>query len=263
MTADSKSLAIVTGASRGIGYELAKLCAKDGHDLIIAAQRSPALEAAAAELREMGASVETIAADLAEVDEIDKLLELVRGRDISMLMANAGHGLGHAFLDQEFRDIRHLIDTNITGTVYLLHRVGRIMRTQGHGKILITGSIAGVAPAPFHAVYHASKAFVDNFSASLRNELADVGITVTCLMPGATDTDFFARADLLDTKMAQSAMADPADVAKTGYDALLRNDGEVVHGLLNKLQVATAHVTPNAVLAKQFREGYKPGSAAE
>jgi uncharacterized protein len=116
-------------------------------------------------------------------------------------MANAGHGLGHAFLDQDFEEARHVIDTNVTGTVYLIHKIGSDMRARSTGKILFTGSIAGFIPGTYHAVYNATKAFIDSFSFALRGELKESGVTVTCLMPGATDTDFFARADMLDTKL--------------------------------------------------------------
>ena len=119
-------------------------------------------------------------------------------------MANAGHGLGKGFLDQDFEEARHVIDTNITGTVYLIQRIGRDMRARGQGRILITGSIAGFMPGSFQAVYNGTKAFIDSFSFALRNELKDSGVTVTCLMPGATETEFFERADMLDTKVGQA-----------------------------------------------------------
>src|SRR5204863_6197922 len=129
------------------------------------------------------------------------------------LLANAGRGLGKAFLDQDFADIRHVIDTNITGTLYLIHKVGRDMRARGDGKILITGSIAGLMPGTYQAVYNGSKAFLDPFSYALRHELNDSGVTVTCLMPGAAETEFFERADRMDTKVGTSKKDDPADVA--------------------------------------------------
>ena len=146
------------------------------------------------------------------------------------LLANAGHGLGRAFLDQEFSEIRHMIDTNVTGTVYLIQLVGRQMRALGRGRILLTGSIAGFMPGTYQAVYNGTKAFVDSFSLALRAELKDSGVTVTCLMPGATETDFFERADMLDTKVGQSEKDDPVDVARVGFDAMMRGDGDVVSG---------------------------------
>ena len=124
-------------------------------------------------------------------------------------LANAGHGLGRAFLDQDFADVRHVIDTNVTGTVYLVQLVGRAMRSRGQGRILLTGSIAGFMPGTYQAVYNGTKAFVDSFSFALRAELKDTGVTVTCLMPGATETDFFERADMLDTKVGQGKRTTP------------------------------------------------------
>ena len=153
--------------------------------------------------------------------------------------ANAGHGLGHGFLDQEFHDVQHVINTNVTGTLYLVQRVGRAMRERGQGRILITGSIAGFQPGAFQAVYNGTKAFIDSFAMALRNELKDTGVTVTCLMPGVTDTHFFARADMLDTRVGQqSDKADPAEVAKEGFDALMKGESGVIAGWRNKMQVA-------------------------
>jgi short-subunit dehydrogenase len=158
-----------------------------------------------------------------------------RGPACDALLANAGHGLGHAFLDQDFTNVRHVIDTNVTGTVYLVQLVGRSMRSRGQGRILLTGSIAGFMPGTYQAVYNGTKAFVDSFSFALRAELKGTGVTVTCLMPGATETDFFERADMLDTKVGQGKKDDPADVARVGFDAMMRGDGDVVSGWKNKL----------------------------
>src|SRR5439155_12184964 len=156
-----------------------------------------------------------------------------------------------------------VIDTNITGTVYLVQLVGRQMRTRGQGRILFTGSIAGFMPGTYQAVYNGTKAFIDSFSFALRAELKDSGVTVTCLMPGATETDFFERADMLDTKVGQSEKDDPADVAKIGFDAMMRGDGDVVSGWKNKLQSAIANVTPAEVLAEQHRKMAEPGTGTE
>ena len=158
-------------------------------------------------------------------------------------------------------DIRHVIDTNITGTLYLAQLVGRGMRDRGQGRILFTGSIAGFMPGTFQAVYNGTKAFVDSFSFALRAELKDSGVTVTCLMPGATETDFFERADMTDTKVGASKKDDPADVARVGFDAMMRGDGDIVSGWKNKLQSAVANVTPAALLAEQHRAKAEPGSA--
>src|SRR5689334_8302983 len=199
MTDTTRPLAVVTGASSGIGFELAKLCAESGFNLIIAAD-TPIAEAAEA-LQSTGVSVEPLEVDLSTRDGVDALHALIGGRPVDYLLANAGHGLGRAFLDQDFDEIQHVINTNITGTVYLAQLVTREMRARNEGRVLFTGSIAGFMPGSFSAVYNGTKAFVNSFSFALRNELKDTNITVTCLMPGATDTEFFARADELDTKV--------------------------------------------------------------
>jgi short-subunit dehydrogenase len=255
----AKQFAVVTGASSGIGYELAQICAQDGFDLLIAAD-TPDVHIAADHLRQRGATVEAVEVDLATVAGVDLLYARAAGRNVDALFANAGHGLGGAFLDQNFDDVRHVIDTNVTGTVYLIQTIARDMRARNHGRILITGSIAGFMPGTFQAVYNGTKAFLDSFSFALRAELKDSGVTVTCLMPGATDTEFFARADMMDTKVAQDKKDDPADVARIGYDAMMRGDGDVVSGWKNKLQTAIASVTPASVLAEQHRKMAEPGS---
>src|SRR3954470_1866825 len=215
----SRQFAIVTGASTGIGLELAKCCAREKFDLLIAADE-PEIHVAAAEIRALGVQVEAVEADLATTAGVDKLYAAIKGRPVDALLANAGRGLGHAFLDQDFARVRHVIDTNVTGTLYLIHKVGNDMRRRNAGRIMITGSIAGFIPGSFHAVYNASKAFLDSFAQALRNELKDTGVSVTCLMPGPTDTEFFARAGLLDTKIGTQEKDDPAEVAKAGYEAM-------------------------------------------
>jgi short-subunit dehydrogenase len=257
----NKPFAIITGASSGIGVELAAICAQEGYDLLIAADR-PEIQSAADRLRGLGAAVTVVEADLATIDGVDRLWAAA-GRPVDALLANAGHGLGHAFLDQDFADVRHVIDTNITGTVYLVQLVGRAMRSRGQGRMLLTGSIAGFMPGTYQAVYNGTKAFVDSFSFALRAELKDSGVTVTCLMPGATETDFFERANMLDTKVGQSEKDNPADVARVGFDAMMRGDGDVVSGWKNKLQAAIANITPAGALAEQHRKMAEPGSGAK
>jgi uncharacterized protein len=261
MESTTRPLAIVTGASSGIGLHLARLCGEHGFDLLIAADRN--VDDAANTLRATGADVQAVTADLSTQAGVDALLAAVNGRPVDALLANAGHGLGHAFLDQSFDEIRGVIDTNVTGTLYLIQRVALPMRDAGKGRILITGSIAGLMPGAFQAVYNGTKAFIDSFSWALRNELKESGVSVTCLMPGATDTEFFARADMLDTKVgADDNKADPADVAKVGFDAMMAGDGDVVAGLKNKVQAAMAGVMPASVLAEQHRKMAEPGSAS-
>lgn len=253
-----RPLAIVTGASSGIGYELARCCAQNGFDLIIAADE-PAIQPAAAVLRQLGGSVEAIEADLATMEGVDALCDAAQGRAVSALLANAGRGLGKGFLDQDFERVQKVVDTNITGTIYLIQKIAQQMRARGSGRILITGSIAGFMPGTYQAVYNGTKAFLDSFSFALRHELKDSGVTVTCLMPGATETEFFARADMLDTKVGQGKKDDPADVAKVGFEAMMRGDGDVVSGWQNKLQAAIAHVTPSDILAERHRILAEPG----
>ena len=256
----SKPFAIVTGASSGIGFELAAICATKGFDLLVAAD-SPEIHESAKRFTALGANTTVIETDLATSEGVRRLQAAADGRPVDALLANAGHGLGRAFLDQDFDEVRHVIDTNVTGTVYLIQLVGRQMRARGQGRILITGSIAGFMPGTFQAVYNGTKAFIDSFSFALRAELKDSGVTVTCLMPGATETDFFARADMLDTKVGQSQKDDPLNVAQAGFDAMMRGDGDVVSGWKNKLQSAIANVTPAGVLAEQHRRLAEPGSA--
>ncbi len=259
---DTRQFAIVTGASTGIGLELARCCARNNFDLLIAADE-PQIETAASDLRGLGATVDAVEADLATLEGVDKLYDAAMriGRPIDALLANAGRGLGRAFLDQDFTTIRHMIDTNVTGTVYLIHRIGNDMRRRNAGRILITGSIAGFIPGSFQAVYNGTKAFVDSFSFAIREELRDTEISVTCLMPGATETEFFRRADMLDTQVGTAEKDDAAMVARTGFDAMMRGDGDIVAGLKNKVQSAVANVTPAAALARQHRKMAEPGSA--
>ena len=259
MDETSRRLAVVTGASTGIGYELAKQCAQHGFDLLIAADEA-AVQEAASELRATGIAVEAVEADLATTAGVDRLYAAANGRSIEVLVANAGRGLGKAFLDQDFAAVRRVIATNVTGTLYLLHKVGREMRERGRGRVLIVGSIAGFVPGTFQAVYNASKAFLDSFAFALRAELKDTGVTVTCLMPGPTETEFFERAGMKDTKIGQSKKDDPADVARIGFEAMMRGQGDVVSGWKNKLQAAIANITPAGVLAEQHREKAEPGS---
>jgi uncharacterized protein len=262
MNTQSRELAVVTGASTGIGFELARLAAEHGYDLVIAADE-PEIHAAAERLKAGGRSVQAVEADLSTFEGVEKLYLAAKkdGRRVAALLANAGRGLGKGFLDQDVSAWRKVVDTNITGTLYLLHKFGEDFRSQNSGRILITGSIAGFMPGSFQAVYNGTKAFIDSFSFALRNELKDTGITVTCLMPGATETEFFERADMLDTKVGTQKKDDPADVAKVGFEAMLKGEGDVVSGWKNKIQSAVANITPAPVLAEQHRKMAEPGTA--
>jgi uncharacterized protein len=261
MATQLRPFAIVTGASTGIGFELAKCCTAHGFDILIVADE-PKIEDAARELRTSGASVEAIQVDLATQEGVDALYAAAKGRPISALLANAGRGLGRAFLEQDFEEIRDVIDTNVTGTLYLLQMVGREMVARGEGKILITGSIAGFMPGAFQAVYNGTKALLDSFSYALREELKGTGVTVSCLMPGPTETEFFQRADLMDTKVGTEKKQPAAEVAKVGFDAMMSGDAAVIAGWKNKLQATMANIMPNEALAEQHRKLTEPGTAS-
>ncbi|CAN5217306.1 SDR family NAD(P)-dependent oxidoreductase [soil metagenome] len=254
--------AIITGASTGIGFELATLAAKEGYDILVVADE-PLIEAAAADFKQFGTDVQSVEADLSTIEGVDQLLAAAGGRQIDLLCANAGRGLGHAFLDQDISDWRRVVDTNITGTAYLLQKVLKPMVARDDGKVLVTGSIAGFIPGAFQAVYNGTKAFVDSFTDALRNEIKDSkGVTLTTLMPGPVETEFFERAEMLDSSVgASESKSDPADVAKDGWDALMRGKASVVSGWKNKVQAAVAHVTPASVLAEQHRKMAEPGTA--
>lgn len=250
--------AIITGGSSGIGVELVKLAVADGYDVLTAAD-TPFEDG-------FGAGVETLQTDLSTIEGVDALLAAAGARQIDLLCANAGHGLGHAFLDQKVEDWRHVIDTNITGTIYLLHRVLPAMVARNEGKVLVTGSIAGYIPGAFQAVYNASKSFVDFFCDAIRNELKDSdGVQITTLKPGPVDTEFFARGDMLDTSVGDPEAdnkRDPRLVAKDGWDALMAGKDSIFSGWSTKLQGAAANVTPAAVLAEQHRRMAEPGTAS-
>ncbi|UVO50106.1 SDR family NAD(P)-dependent oxidoreductase [Sphingomonas sp. SUN019] len=256
--------AIITGASTGIGFELATLAAKNSYDILVVANE-PLIDAAAADFRQFGTDVQSVNADLSTIDGVDALLAAASERQIDLLCANAGQGLGHAFLDQAVADWRMVVDTNITGTIYLLQKVLPAMVARNDGKVLVTGSVAGYIPGAFHAVYNGTKAFVDSFTEALRNELkGSDGVTLTTLMPGPVDTEFFDRADMLDTSVgADPNKRDPADVAKDGWDAVMGGKASVFSGLKTKIQGVLANVTPGSVLAEQHRKMAEPGSATD
>lgn len=256
-----RKFAIVTGASSGIGLELAKIAAADGYDLLVAAD-TPFVDAAAG-LKDLGVAVRQIECDLATDHGVRQLLDAAEGRQVDVLVANAGAGTGGAFADVEPGKWRHSIDTNVTGTLMLIQPVLQSMLARGEGRILITGSIAGYVPGAFNAVYNGTKAFIDSFAAAIANEAKDSGVTVTCLKPGATETEFFAKAGMLDTRVGQARKDDAADVARTGWEAMLKGEGSVVHGLKNKVQVLGAAVLPEAVTAQMHRKLAEPGGGVE
>jgi short-subunit dehydrogenase len=260
---NARPLAVITGASSGIGLELARLFARNGFDLVIAADR-PEIEAAGTELSQHGIRCIAVHTDLSTSQGMDRLIDEVEstGRPADALVANAGIGLGGEFLDQDLDFVLKIVHTNIDHTLVLLHRLGQVMRERRAGRILITGSIAGVMPGTFQAVYNGTKAFLDSFSVALANELKDTGVTVTCLMPGATETEFFKEAGMQDTKVGSSEKMSAAEVARIGFDALMSGELKVVAGMKNKLQAAAAHVLPDSTLAQMHRKMAEPGSGS-
>ncbi|MGK7650969.1 SDR family NAD(P)-dependent oxidoreductase [Roseovarius sp. B08] len=255
--ADETKLAVITGASTGIGRELARICAEEGHDLILCANEAK-LEEVGAELRDK-VDVDLLHADLATEDGVNELVAHLGSRHVDYLMANAGVGLGEAFLDQDFAEISRVIDLNVTGTTLLLHKAGRLLKRQGRGRILVTGSIAGLMPGSYQAVYNATKAYIDSLSYALRNELKDTDVSVTCLMPGPTETEFFDRAHMEDTPVGQDdGKDDPAMVARKGYDAMIKGQSGVVTGFMNKVEATFSGLLPDTVIAQMHRRMAEP-----
>jgi len=251
---------VVTGASTGIGLELAKLAAQDGTSLLLVADTD--LTEAESAARAAGAQgVETLQVDLATEDGVNEVVSKIAGRQVAALFANAGHGLGKAFLDQDWKEARHVIDTNVVGTTQLIHAIGRQMRDRNAGRILVTGSIAGHIPGAFQLVYNSTKAYVDDFCNGLSNELKDTDVFITCLEPGPVDTEFFKRADMMDTSAGTGSKSDPADVAKDGYKAMLSGSEQVTSGFMNKVQSFFADILPDEMMAQMHRRMAEPGTA--
>lgn len=260
------ALAVVTGASSGIGYELAKVLADNAFDVVIAAENEEIADAAAQlALRSGGVHVEPVRVDLTTYDGVESLVARIRamGRPVDVLAVNAGVGVGGDFVrDTSLDDNLEIIDLNVRSAVHLSHRLIADMVDRKEGKVLFTSSVAATAPGPFHSVYAASKAFLASFAQGLREELRDTGVSVTTLMPGPTDTEFFDRAGMQDTKVAVGHKDDPAKVAQQGFDALMKGDDHVVAGSVkNKVQAVAGRMTPDPVKAKAMRSMTEPGSA--
>jgi short-subunit dehydrogenase len=258
----NKQLALITGASSGIGLELAKCFAGDGYDLVIVSEDRAGLEKAAGTLRELGAKhVEIVEADLSRPDGAARVQQQVQrlGREVDVLVNNAGVGVYGDFvretdLDEEIA----MIHLNTIAYVQLTKLFAPAMVARGSGKILMTASVASIMPAPFLTVYGATKAFVYEFAHGLRAELQDSGVTVTALLPGPTDTNFFDRAHAQDSKILDEKLADPTDIAHAGYDALMKGDAKVVAPLKYKVQTKLNQVIPDSIVAKQSRKKHEP-----
>jgi short-subunit dehydrogenase len=259
----NRPLALVTGASSGIGRELAKEFATNGFDLVIAAEGAD-FDAAVPELQDLGARTEAVRVDLASPAGVQELYRRTSadGRVLDAVALNAGIGAGGAFAsDTELDDELRLIDLNVRSTVHLAKLVLRDMVARGNGRLLLTSSIASTMPGSFQAVYNASKSFVQSFGLALRNELKDTDVTVTLLMPGPTDTEFFERADMLDTKVGSDEKDDPADVAHDGFEALMSGDERVVSASLKtKLQGRGSRLLPDRAKAEMHRQMAEPDS---
>jgi len=231
-------LAVVTGASSGIGFELARQFAEHGFDLIVVAE-DEGIVGAADELRDLRVEVEPIQADLTRAADVERVWERVRarGRPLAAIAINAGVGVGGPFVDNDLGEELRVIELNVVSVVRLAKYAVRDMVSRGSGRILFTSPIAAELPAPFLAVYGASKSFVQSFAEALHHELKDTGVTVTSLQPGPTDTNFFERAGMMDTKVAVEEKDDPAEVARQGFEALMAGKHRVVAGSVkNKVQ---------------------------
>jgi short-subunit dehydrogenase len=259
-TQTNRTFAVITGASSGIGYELAKQCLEHDYEVLICAE-DDGINAAAAALSLIGPPVVALRADLATYEGCEELIAAV-DRPVDALLLNAGIGVGGAFTDTELARELRMIALNCDHTVHVAKGIvpGMVDRKQGH--VLITGSEVSTSPNPFQAVYGATKAFVMSFGEALRFELEDTGVSVTVLQPGATDTQFFERADLLDTKVGEAKKDAPAQVAKQGFDAMIAGKDSVAGGSFkSRMQTLMNELLPETLKAKLAGMQTKPGSA--
>ena len=260
----TRPLAVVTGASSGIGLELARQFVHHHFDVIVAAEDAEIAVAAAVLRAEGGGDVEPLQVDLRTPQGVQVLHAAITadGRPLAAIALNAGHGQGGAFVDNDLEDELSIIDLNITSTVRLTKLVLRDMVARDEGRVLVTSSIASTMPGSFQAVYNASKSFLQSFTEALQDELKDTGVTLTSLMPGPTETDFFERADMADdTKVGTSKKDDPAQVARQGFDALMAGKDRVVGGgVMTKVQEAAAKAMPDKLKAAMHRQMAEPGS---
>ena len=261
---EGRPLAVVTGASSGIGLELARQFVDHHFDVMVAAEDAEIAVAAAVLRAESESEVTPVQVDLRTPEGVEDLYAAIQadGRPLAAIALNAGHGQGGAFVDIDLADELSIIDLNIVSTVRLAKLVLRDMVARDEGRVLVTSSIASTMPGSFQAVYNASKSFLQSFTEALQNELKDTGVTLTSLMPGPTDTDFFERADMADdTKVGTSKKDDPAQVARQGFDALMAGKARVVGGgLRTKVQEAAGKAMPDKLKAAMHRQMAEPGS---
>jgi short-subunit dehydrogenase len=255
------TFAVITGASRGIGLELAKQFAKNGFELLIVSASDDIFEAQR-ELEDLGYTVEAMKANLATYSGVENLYQqiLKYGKVLDAIAINAGVGVGGAFTETDLKEEINIINLNIVSAVHLVKRILPEMKERGRGRILFTSSIA----SPFEAVYGASKAFLTSFAESIRNEVKDFGVTVTVLMPGATQTNFFHRAGMDDTKAGAEMKYenDPAELARQGHEALMSGKHTVFsESLLTKIQGYALKILPEKAKAQFHRKWSEPSSA--
>ena len=254
---------LITGGSGGIGYELAKCFAEDKYNLVLVARNQDELQQKAQELtQQYGVSVTSISKDLFDPKAPFELYEEVKskGITINVLVNDAGQGQFGKFVEQDIHRLLEIIQLNISSLTALTHLFLKDMVSRNEGKILQLASIASQLPGPWQAVYHATKAYVLSFTEALVVELKDTEVTITALQPGATDTDFFNKADMQDSKILDTKLSDPAEVAKDGYNALMKGDDKIVSGLKNKIMVGMSNVMPESMVAEQMDKMQKPKS---
>ncbi len=254
------ALALITGASSGIGFELAKQFAQDGYDLVIAADDDE-IHAAATTLKAAGVDVQPVQVDLRKPKGVEKLYQQATagGRQLDAAALNAGTGQGGKFVDAPLEAHLNIVDLNVRSTVHLAKLVLQDMASRGSGKLLLTSSVVSMMPGPYQSIYNASKSFVQSFAEALQDEMRDSGITVTALLPGPVDTNFFNRSDQLNTLMGRIPKDDPAKVAEQGYQALKSGRGQVVaSSLTSKLMGASNRILPDSVKSAANRLIAKP-----
>jgi short-subunit dehydrogenase len=261
------SFAVITGASSGIGLELAKQFGQNGFELLICSGSDDIFEAQR-ELEELGFTVEALKANLGGYSGVEALCRRIQdyGKVLDALAINAGVGVGGEFTSTDLNEEINLINLNIVSAVHLTKRILPEMKMRRHGRILFTSSISSQMPSPFEAVYGASKAFITSFAESIRNEAKDSGVTVTILMPGATNTNFFHRAHMDDTKAGAEMKYenDPAEVARQGFDAMMDGKESVfAESLLTKIQGRALKFLPEKFKASFHRKWSEPGSAEQ
>lgn len=252
---------LITGGTVGIGYELAKIFAQNGHNLIIVARDEAELQNTAGELKSFGVEVVTLSKDLFDTDNALDVYNEVSARNLAVdiLVNNAGQGQYGEFAENDLQRELSIIQLNISSLVVLTKLFLQDMLDRGEGRIMNLSSIASKTPGPLQAVYHGTKAFVQSFTEAVREEVKDTNVTLTALLPGATDTDFFNKANMTESKaVKEGKLADPAKVAKDGYKALMSGDDMVVSGFMNKMMVAMGNVLPDKVVAAQVHKQQKP-----